>query len=58
VGRDGRAAVGWVKGVLRGKQGIVAPQKLIEEVAPGVVSPAMPEGIAEWNELTREKLAG
>jgi acyl-CoA thioesterase FadM len=36
VGRDGLAAVGWVKGVLRGKQ----------------------EGIAEWNELTREKLAG
>ena len=53
VGRDGLAAVGWVKGVLRGKQGIVAPQKLIEEVAPGVLSPAMPEAIAEWNELTR-----
>ena len=51
--KDGLAAVGWVKGVLRGKQGIVAPQKVIEEVAPGVLSPAMPEAIAEWNELTR-----
>jgi len=58
TGRDGLAAVGWVKGVLRGKQGIVAPQELIEGVAPGVRSPAMPESIAAWNELTREKLAG
>jgi hypothetical protein len=26
-------------------------------VAPGAVSPPMPEAIATWNELTREKLA-
>jgi len=31
----------------------VAPQRVIEGVAPGVVSPEMPESIAEWNELTR-----
>ena len=58
TGRDGLAAVGWVKGVLRGKEGIVAPQEVIEGVAPGVRSPVMPEAIAAWNELTREKLAG
>lgn len=58
TGKDGLAAVGWVKGVLRGMQGIVAPQEMLEGVAPGVRSPAMPESIAAWNELTREKLAG
>ena len=56
TGRDGMAAVGWVKGILRDAQGNVAPQKLIETVAKDIVSPPMPEGIATWNELTREKL--
>jgi hypothetical protein len=31
---------------------------VIDSVAPSVVSPPMPEAIATWNELTREKLAG
>jgi acyl-CoA thioesterase FadM len=56
TGADGLAAVGWVKGALRDAQGTVAPQKVIERVAPGIVSPAMPEAITAWNELTREKL--
>ena len=56
--RDGLAAVGWVKGILLDDRGTVAPQKVIEGVAPGAVSPPMPESIAAWNELTREKLAG
>jgi acyl-CoA thioesterase FadM len=54
----GLAAVGWVKGVLRSPEGIVEPQKVIEAVAPGAASPPMPEAIAAWNELTREKLQG
>jgi acyl-CoA thioesterase FadM len=58
TGREGLAAVGWIKGVLRDSEGIVAPQRVIERVAPGVASPAMPESFATWNELTREKLAG
>jgi acyl-CoA thioesterase FadM len=58
AGRDGLAAVGWVKGILRDARGNVAPQTVIEGVAPGAVSPPMPEPIAAWNELTREKLAG
>jgi acyl-CoA thioesterase FadM len=57
TGRHGLAAVGWVKGALRDPKGVVAPQKLIDSVAPGAVSPPMPESIAAWNELTREKLA-
>jgi acyl-CoA thioesterase FadM len=58
TGREGLAAVGWVKGVLRDARGNVEPQRVIEGVAPGAVSPPMPESIAAWNELTREKLAG
>jgi acyl-CoA thioesterase FadM len=58
TGSKGLAAVGWVKGVLRDANGNVAPQKVIEALAPGIVSPPMPESIATWNELTREKLAG
>lgn len=54
--RDGLAAVGWIKGVLRDRSGIVDPQQVIEAVAPGLESPPMPEAIAQWNELTREKL--
>jgi acyl-CoA thioesterase FadM len=57
TGRDGLAAMGWVKGVLRNSQGTVDPQKVIEGVAPGLLSPPMPDTIATWNELTREKLA-
>jgi len=56
-GREGLAAVGWVKGVLHNKRGTVDPQVAIETVAPGAVSPPMPEAIGAWNELTREKLA-
>jgi len=58
TGRDGLAAMGWVKGILRDRRGNVEPQSVIEGVAPGAVSPPMPEAIAAWNELTREKLAG
>jgi acyl-CoA thioesterase FadM len=54
--RGETAAVGWVKGILRDAHGSVDPQSAIEGVAPGVVSPPMPEPIAAWNELTREKL--
>jgi len=58
TGRQGLAAVGWVKGILRDAQGSVAPQAVIEGVTPGVTSPPIPEAVAAWNELTREKLAG
>jgi acyl-CoA thioesterase FadM len=55
-GNEGLAAVGWVKGALRSPAGIVAPQTVLERIEPGVVSPPMPEAIAAWNGLTREKL--
>jgi acyl-CoA thioesterase FadM len=56
TGTEGLAAVGWVKGLLRGRGGILEPQKILDAVSSGVVSPPMPEAIAAWNELTREKL--
>ena len=58
TGRKGLAAVGWVKGILRDSQGSVQPQSVIEGVAPGLLSPPIPEAVAAWNELTREKLSG
>jgi acyl-CoA thioesterase FadM len=56
TGSQGLAAVGWIKGVLRDPSGIVEPQRVIEGIAPGLLSPPMPESMAAWNELTREKL--
>lgn len=56
TGEKMSAAIGWVKGALRGASGTLDPRRVIERVAPGVASPPMPETIAAWNELTREKL--
>ena len=56
TGPRGLVAVGWIKGALRKKGGIVEPQELMEAVQPGIVSPPLPESIQIWNELTREKL--
>ena len=58
TGDDGLAAVGWVKGALRDHAGVVAPQRVLDLVQPGIVSPELPEAIATLNELTREKLQG
>lgn len=55
-GREGLAAVGWVKGALRGQEGVIDPRRVLERIEPGIVSPAIPEAIVDWNELTREKL--
>lgn len=56
TGHDGLAALGWVKGILRGPNGNLDPQAVLNTVAPGALSPPMPEAIATWNDLTREKL--
>jgi acyl-CoA thioesterase FadM len=55
-GGEGLAAVGWVKGALRDASGSIEPQQVLERVSPGIVSPSMPDTIAQWNDLTREKL--
>jgi acyl-CoA thioesterase FadM len=58
TGEEGLAAVGWVKGALRDKAGVVAPQRVLDLVQPGILSPELPDAIATLNELTREKLQG
>ncbi|HEX8810861.1 MAG TPA: thioesterase family protein [Terracidiphilus sp.] len=58
TGGQGLAAVGWVKGALRAPDGVVAPQKVLEGIEPGIESPVMPDTIAAWNKITREKLMG
>ncbi len=42
TGDEGLAAMGWVKGLLRSPAGNLDPQKVLEAVSPGVVSPPMP----------------
>jgi acyl-CoA thioesterase FadM len=56
TGPEGLAAVGWVKGALRDSNGSLDPQSVLERVFPGAASPPIPEAIALWNGLTREKL--
>jgi acyl-CoA thioesterase FadM len=56
TGAEGLAAVGWVKGALVDKSGIVPPQKIIDLVQPGIESPPLPDAIQVLNDLTREKL--
>jgi hypothetical protein len=42
--------------MVRDARGSLAPQQVLERVAPGMQSPPIPEAIAQWNTLTREKL--
>ena len=56
TGSEGIAAIGWVKGALRDQGGALNPQEVLERTHPGIVSPPLPETIAQWNDLTREKL--
>jgi len=53
---EGVAALGWVKGALLDKSGIVAPQRIADLVNPGLASPPVPESMQTLNDLTREKL--
>jgi acyl-CoA thioesterase FadM len=55
-GDEGLVAVGWVKGALLDKTGTVPPQRIMDLVQPGIVSPPLTESIQILNELTREKL--
>jgi hypothetical protein len=42
-------AVGYVRGLLRGKEGNVTPSQILEAAGrPGLQSPPMPEEIARW----------
>lgn len=55
-GGQGLATHAWVKTLFRGPQGILVPQKLMDSLAPGVVSPPLPPRLLEWNSAIRETL--
>jgi acyl-CoA thioesterase FadM len=55
---EGLAAIAWVKGLFRAKEGNVSPQRMADMVAPGAVSPPVPDSLRQWNALTKEKLQG
>jgi acyl-CoA thioesterase FadM len=57
-GSQGLVAIAWVKGLFRAKDGNVPPQRIVDMVAPGVVSPPVPEALERWNDLTKGKLEG
>ena len=56
--REGLVAIAWVKGLFRAKDGNVAPQRIVDAIAPGAVSPPVPEALERWNDLTKGKLEG
>ena len=56
--QDGLAAVAWVKGLFRSKEGNIPPQSIVDLVAPGTASPPVLESLAQWNEITKERLSG
>ncbi len=55
--RAGLAAIAWVKGLFRNRQGNVPPQSIVDLVAPGTVSPPVSEALAQWNEITKQRLS-
>ena len=54
--QEGLVAIAWVKGLFRATDGNVPPQRIVEMIAPGTVSPPVLESIEQWNGLTKEKL--
>lgn len=53
---DGLASVAWVKALFQESGRNIPPQSIADMAQPGLASPAVPESMREWNELTREKL--
>lgn len=56
--KNGLAAIAWVKGLFRNRQGNIRPQSIVDLVAPGTVSPPVSEFITRWNEITKQRLDG
>ncbi len=54
--KSGLAAVAWVKALFRNKQGNIPPQAIVDLVAPELSSPHVSESLAQWNEITKQRL--
>jgi len=55
-GPSGLAAIAWVKGLFRARDRNVPPQRVVDMIVPGTVSPPVPRALEEWNDLTKWKL--
>jgi len=56
--KDGLAAVAWVKALFRSKEGNIPPQSIVDLVSAGAASPPVSESLAQWNEITKQRLNG
>lgn len=54
--KEGLSAIAWVKVLFRGKEGNIAPQQIVDTIAPGTVSPPVTVAFEQWNALVRDKL--
>ncbi len=55
-GPSGLATHAWVKTLFRGPEGNLAPQSVVDTLAPGVESPPLPPRLLEWNAAIRDTL--
>lgn len=56
--KDGLAAIAWIKGLFRNRDGNIPPQSIVDLVAHETVSPPVTEALAQWNEITKQRLSG
>jgi acyl-CoA thioesterase FadM len=54
--KTGLVAVAWVKGLFRSKEGNIPPQAIVNLVSPGTASPPISESLAQWNDITKQRL--
>ncbi|HYK35617.1 thioesterase family protein [Alloacidobacterium sp.] len=54
--KSGLAAIACGKILFRNKQGNIPPQLIIDMVSPGTVSSPVSESLAQWNEITKQRL--
>lgn len=54
--KAGIAAVAWVKGVFRNKDGNIPPQAIVDLISPGTPSPPVRKSMMQWNEITKMRL--
>ena len=56
--KAGLAAIAWVKGLFRSKEGNLSPQSIVDLVSPGTQSPPILESMTQWNQTTKSRLDG
>lgn len=54
--KAGPAAIAWVKGLFRNRQGNIPPQSIVDLVSLRAVSPPVSESLAKWNKTIKQRL--